>query len=221
MAERTDSSVAVVLPEQLRHSLLEALQKGSPPRQLTYEEFLGWAGEDTYAEWVRGEVIMNSPAGLEHQQIVQFLGSVLTAYAQAHRAGEVLVAPFQMKLDDVGREPDVLFVAAEHLGRLTSTHLRGPADVVVEVMSAESAGRDRGDKFYEYERGRVPEYWLIDPGRKEVEFYELDERGHYRASAVDAQGVYSSKMFPGFRLKVDWLWQRPPMLAACRELGLI
>ncbi|MEW6366024.1 MAG: Uma2 family endonuclease [Acidobacteriota bacterium] len=221
MAQRTDSSAAVVLPEELRRSILDALLKGGRPPDMTYEEFLDWAGEDSRTEWVRGEVIMNSPAGLEHQQIVQFLSSVLTAYAQVHHAGEVLVAPFQMKLVDVGREPDVLFVAAAHMDRLNPSYLQGPADVVVEVMSKESAGRDRGDKFYEYECGGVREYWLIDPGRKEVEFYELDERGHYRASPVDAEGVYHSRVLPGFRLKVDWLWQRPPMLVACRELGLI
>jgi Uma2 family endonuclease len=37
-----------------------------------------------------------------------------------------------------GREPDLLYIATEHLSRLEDTYLDGPADVVVEVVSTES-----------------------------------------------------------------------------------
>ena len=68
-----------------------------------------------------------------------------------------------MKLPHSAREPDVLFLAKEHLGRLRDSHIEGPADLVVEIVSKESRGRDRGEKFYEYGEGGVPEYWLLDP----------------------------------------------------------
>jgi hypothetical protein len=55
-----------------------------------------------------------------------------------------------MKLALSGREPDVLFLASAHVGRLTETYLNGPADVMVEIVSPDSVGRDRGDEFYEY-----------------------------------------------------------------------
>lgn len=55
------------------------------------------------------------------------------------------------------------FVASEHLDRLKETYLDGPADLVVGIVSPDSVGRDRGEKFYEYAQGGVPEYWLIDP----------------------------------------------------------
>src|SRR5262249_52820138 len=47
----------------------------------------------------------------------------------------------------VGGEPDVLFVPAAHLDRLKPTYLDGPPDLTVEIVSPESAGPDRGDKF--------------------------------------------------------------------------
>jgi Uma2 family endonuclease len=82
---------------------------------------------------------------------------------------------------------------------------------------------DRGDKFLEYEAGCIPEYWLIDPGRKQAEFYQLDEEGHYRAILPDENGVYHSKVIHGFRLRVEWLWQRPlpPVLEVLKELKVI
>lgn len=79
-----------------------------------------------------------------------------------------------------GREPDLLFVAQEHLDRLQETYLDGPANLVVEVVSPESLARDRGAKFVEYEAGGVPEYWLLDPLRRWAEFYCLGEDGRYR-----------------------------------------
>jgi hypothetical protein len=39
--------------------------------------------------------------------------------------------------------------------------------------------------------------------------------------APGADGVYRSREVPGFWLRVDWLWQRPPVLAALRELGVL
>ena len=47
----------------------------------------------------------------------------------------------------------------------------GPADVVIEIISTGSRSTDRRTKFAEYEQLGVPEYWLIDPLRRQAEFY--------------------------------------------------
>ncbi len=203
--------------EALRRRLLEVLSAPVQPPRMTYEEFLDWADEDTLAEWVDGEVVMYSPASKRHQQIVGFLEKVLGTFVEQHDLGVVLSAPFQMKLEH-GREPDLLFVAREHLERLKETHLDGPADLVVEIVSPESVGRDRGDKFYEYERGGVVEYWLIDPQTKRAEFYQRAASGQYQLVPPDAEGVYRSAVLPGLWLRVVWLWQEP--LPAMEDLLL-
>jgi Uma2 family endonuclease len=210
-----------VAPEELQSRVLEVLQPADRPRRMTYEEFLAWADEDTCAEWVNGEVIMHSPASYRHQDILRYLTAVLSAFVESHDLGIILPAPFQMRLAYSGREPDLLFLANEHLERRKGTYLDGPADLVIEIMSVESAGRDRGEKFYEYEEAGVPEYWLIDPLREEAEFYRLDDRGRYRLAGPDAEGVYRSRMLPGFWLRVAWLWQPPAVLDALRELRLV
>jgi Uma2 family endonuclease len=105
------------LPDgELRRRLLEVLLEPAQPRKMTYEEFLAWADEDTLAEWIDGEVIMTSPASRRHQEIALFLGQVIGLYVEQLGSGRVLVPPFQMKLERSGREPDLLFVANEHLG---------------------------------------------------------------------------------------------------------
>ena len=188
--------------------VIEIPETKAEPLRMTYEEFLAWADEDTLAEWVDGEVIMNSPASLRHQEVVAFLANVIGLYAEQHALGKAIMPPFQMKLEHSGREPDLLFVASEHLGRLREIFLDGPADLVVEIISPESFSRDRGDKFTEYEAGGVPEYWLIDPQRRNAEFFRLDGT-QFRLAFTGAEGEYHALTVPGFWLRVEWLWQEP------------
>ncbi len=176
-----------------------------------------------WAEWVDGEVITLSPASKKHQLLVSFLTALLQHFVEAKRLGLIIPAPFQMKTgtDLPGREPDILFIASAHLDRLKDTYLAGAADVVVEVISPESLARDRGDKFYEYEKGGVGEYWLLDPIRQLAEFYRL-EQGVYRLAPVDEAGSYHSAVIAGLWLHVAWLWQDPlpPLMSILKEWGL-
>jgi Uma2 family endonuclease len=210
-----------VLTEGLRRKLLELLLPPMENPYVPYEEFLARADEDTLAEWVQGEVRPYSPASRSHQDIAGFLYAILRTYVELHHLGVVLLAPFQMKLSRSGREPDVLFVAQEHLHRLHPTHLEGPADLVIEIVSPESAPRDRGEKFYEYQEAGIPEYWLIDPQSQWAEFYQRDERGRFQHAPLDPQGIYRSRVIPGFWLRVDWLWQDPlpPVDVILLEIG--
>jgi Uma2 family endonuclease len=191
---------------------------------MSYQEFLEWCDEDTLAEWVDGEVVMYSPASWPHQRVGGFLHLVVGHFVGVHDLGQVIPPPFQMKTgkDLPGREPDLLFVAKAHRDRLKQTFLDGPADLVAEIVSPDSRLRDTGAKFAEYAEGGVPEYWLIDPDRRQADFYLLDPRRRYRLVEADAQGWYASAALPGFRLKVDWLWADPPprLPEVLRQLGL-
>ncbi|HEY3281721.1 MAG TPA: Uma2 family endonuclease [Armatimonadota bacterium] len=180
-----------------------------PPVGLSFEQYLDWLDEDTHAEWVGGEIRLMSPVSRGHNSITRFLLRLLSEFVEARDLGEVLYEPFQVRLTpEVSRSPDVLFVAREHLDRVKPTYLDGAPDLAIEVVSPESAARDRGEKFYEYEQAGVAEYWLIDPIRKLAEFYEVDSGGHYRAASL-TDGIYRSSVLPGFWLREEWLWQEP------------
>ncbi len=64
-------------------------------------------------------------------------------------------------------------------------------------------GRDRGDKFCEYQNAGAREYWLIDPrpGRQRTDFWVLGEDGRYNPPAPDAEAVYRARALPGFWLR--------------------
>lgn len=192
--------------------------------KISYKEFLG-KYSDVHAEWIDGEVIVFMTASDRHQDLVRWLISVLSLFIESYDLGWLRPAPFNMKLPHLerGREPDILFVAKERLDIVQATHLAEPADLVIEIVSPESIGRDRGSKFVEYEAAAIPEYWLIDPEREQAEFYKLVETGRYRLASLDENGAFHSSVLPGFWLKVDWLWQSPlpKVLAVAGELGLL
>lgn len=192
------------------------------PQRMSYAQFLDWAGE-RMLEWVDGQVVEMAPAATHHQQLVALLLSVLRIFVERHGLGEVLPAPYQMKLERSGREPDLLFVAQAHRDRIRKVYLDGPADLVVEIVSPESKHRDRVVKRDEYEAGGVPEYWLVDPERLEMTLFLLAPGGLYREARPDARGRLHSGALPGMWIDPNWLWQDPlpPALEILRELGVL
>jgi len=200
----------------------DSTRTAPPEPPVSYEEFLAWADEDVRAEWIDGEIHVMSPASDRHQDLARFLTALFSHAAEAgENAMIVRPAPFQMKLER-GREPDLLVVSEEHRNRLKETYLEGPADLVVEIVSAGSGARDRGEKFYEYEAAGIPEYWLVDPEREELAVYRLrDDR--YRTAFEGHDGRAASEVLEGFWIEADWLWQEelPPVLDVLRRWEVI
>jgi len=196
------------------HQPSTAPTRQDQPLRMSYEEFLAWSDEDVHAEWVNGEVIVQMPPKEPHQRVVAFLMSLMTLFIELFKLGRLLPAPFEMRAipDGSAREPDLIFIAREHLDRLSSERLSGPADLVVEVISDDSVARDRADKFYEYQAAGVREYWILDsrPGRERADFYVLDEKGRYRPVPPESDGRYHSTILPGFWLQVDWVTEAEP-----------
>jgi Uma2 family endonuclease len=210
--------------ENLQSQPVALPSPGIQTNRMSYDEFLERADEFTWAEWVNGEVIVLSPASQRHQLISGFLNTILRLFIEVHSLGEVLIAPFQMKLGPnlSGREPDLLFISNKNKDRLKANRLDGPADLVIEIISPESFIRDRGEKYIEYEMAGVKEYWIIDPIRKQAEFYFLED-GMYQLAYVEKDGIFHSREIDGLWIDVNWLWQDPlpPTLPILKQLNIL
>jgi Uma2 family endonuclease len=123
----------------------------------------------------------------------------------------VIAQPFVMRLPEFPnrrREPDLLIVLKDNPNPIKGSYIDGPADIVIEIVSEESVERDRGEKFIEYETGRVEEHWLLDYLREEAQFYRRSI-DRFVAQPVDANQQYRTPLLPDFALDIGTLWRDP------------
>ena len=183
--------------------------------RMSFDEYLSLDYEFGLAEWVDGEVRLYVSASEIHQRVIGFLLTLLSAYCDVTKAGRVWPAGYAMRAatGGSGREPDLLFVARQHLDRVQDSHLAGPPDLVVEIVSRDSARRDRREKFDEYQADGIPEYWLIDPrpGHETAELFAL-QSGRYRRVPASSDGILRSTAVSGFWIRTSWLWDDDPAI---------
>jgi Uma2 family endonuclease len=174
---------------------------------ISFEDFMA-RYEGQRVEYHMGKVIARMPNNKRHQELILFLTLLLSAYLGFRKIGKLFLDGYQMRLaDDMPmRQPDLLVVLAEHYSRLEKTRVNGAADLVIEIISPTTGSDDRGDKFYEYQKGGVPEYWIIDPENEEVDIYILDEKGRYKKEKNSHEKIVSQKL-TGFVLDIEILWQ--------------
>ena len=196
---------------------------GKPGRAMSFEEFLDAIFDHDHYEWVDGEAMEMPAVNDAHNQMTVWLITVLQIFVRRLKLGKIRHEPYEMQCvpGGNGRAPDVFFVATANLFRLEKKVCAGPADLAVEVVSPSNSKTDYKDKFGEYERGGVREYWLIDPLRRRVHFYRLGADGAYAEAAPGADGIYHSLAISGLWIRVDWLWNRPDELDVLAEWGLI
>lgn len=65
--------------------------------KMTYEEFLNSLDEDTWAEWVDGEVVPMVPVSDTHQDLAGWLAALMRVFPEVLDSGVVRQKPFQMK----------------------------------------------------------------------------------------------------------------------------
>jgi Uma2 family endonuclease len=139
-----------------------------------------------------------------HQLIALLLYRLLESFVSANGLGTVLAAPLRVQLwDGKYREPDVVFMLAEHASRITDDYWIG-ADLVMEVVSgsADDRRRDLVEKREDYAKAVIPEYWIVDPELGQITVLTL-EGAAYAVHGTFSRGEHAtSKLLPGFAVDV-------------------
>lgn len=195
-----EQSVTITLPRDLPGGNIVAFDVDDDIYMRDYADY--------FYEWINGVLIKTSPISLRHDGIAGYLRELLRAYFALKPIGQVLSAPFVMRMDKVKsrREPDLQVILNTNPGTLNDTFMDGPADICIEVVSPSNEGTDYGDKLREYEQGGVTEYWLIDPRREEVRFHRLSDSGIYKL-IHPKNDIYASPLLPDFELHIPTLWE--------------
>lgn len=145
---------------------------------------------------------------MTHQWIVFFLCQALNQFAGLRGLGLALPAGLPVQLwAGKFREPDVVFMAAEHAARMHEQFWEG-ADLVVEVVS-EDRRLDLEIKHQEYAQAHIPEYWIVDPREGTITVWSLQGDSYESHGEFVAGSQATSVLLPGFAVEVATLLAGP------------
>jgi len=175
----------------------------------TFDEFCALIPDGQKADLIDGVIYMASPDNTDAGEIGGWLYTLLAVYLQERDLGKVYCSRIAFRLDKRhGPEPDIGFVKKSRLRKVKRGFVAGPPDLAVEVVSPDSVERDYKKKRRMYEKFRVREYWIADEIKKKLTVLRLGKDGHYKQVPAK-DGVFRSKVIPGFWLHEDWLWTSP------------
>lgn len=188
------------------HYIVEIAELFPPQGQWTEADFFALPESNRQIELTDGELVMSpSPTG-QHALCVMRLALALGNFIEQHGLGVVLTAPLDVRLwPGKIRQPDVLFLRNESLGRL-GRYVEGAPDWVAEVISPATYETDTVTKLTEYAQAGIPEYWLLDPAARTVTVYVLHGAA-YRQAAQAGKGEHIAAVtITGFSVVVDSLF---------------
>lgn len=204
-----------------RYPLLrEELRQLEPPFLLrhydaTPEDYEQITDEDLKCEYFDGELIVHSPASLNHEDLSLFVGSLLREAVKKRGNGRVFGSNAVMQLGQRRFSPDVSVLLDAHADRVSQGRVIGPMDLVVEVLSKSTRDYDYRTKLPAYREGQVGEIWLIDDERRQFDVHAL--QGENYVTRTLATGAWTCVAIPGLTVQVDWFWREPlPSVAECQ-----
>ncbi len=132
-----------------------------PDHRFTWRDYQTWPDEERW-EIIDGIAYNMSPApSTKHQTVV---GNLFVKFIQscAGKPCKPFIAPTDVKLSDRDVvQPDLLVVCDP--AKITPSHVEGPPDLVVEILSPNTSAKDLREKKVLYERVGVKEYVVVDP----------------------------------------------------------
>lgn len=152
----------------------------------TYEEFRKFvnnAPEGQQFEWIDGAICMSPSPVPDHQAISMFLSGEIYYYLKG-KPCKVFHAPLDLELIDEETkkplhvyQPDIMVICDK--SKIGKNAIVGTPDFVIEIVSPSNSKRDYLEKFNNYMKFGVKEYWIVDPRTRLINVYINSETDIY------------------------------------------
>lgn len=195
-----------------------ALKLGEPaevyaayPRRATYDEFLELteSTDDRY-EYIDGVIYAMASPKTIHQQALGELYYVFASWFRGKRCRPML-APYDITLrrftEDINVvQPDLMVICdleekVNHQG-----YYMGVPDLLVEILSESTRGKDSVKKMDLYLSTGVREYWIVNPFRHEITVYLFDDKELVDSRCFQSGQMAASFIFDGLEIPVQSLF---------------
>jgi len=183
----------------------------SPGVKLTYDDFVQFPDDGKRHELIDGEHYVTPSPNRKHQRVSGNLYLMIGAWLEAHPIGQIYFAPFDVifSMFDVV-EPDLLYLSNERAARvLTDANVKGAPELVIEIGSEGTRGRDETIKRRLYERSGVAEYWIVDPEIDVVRVYRRGANSFGRPLELSAESndTLTTFLLPGLSLPLSRIFR--------------
>ncbi len=167
----------------------DRLRAAAPRVKLTYDDFLLFPDDGKRHELIDGEHYVTPSPNMKHQAVSGNLHFLMRSWLANHPVGRIFYAPFDVvftQFDVV--EPDLMYMSNERAAEiLTSQHVTGSPEIVIEIGSRSTRRRDETIKLRLYERSGVSEYWVVDPELDRIRIYRSQDGRFGRATELLAK----------------------------------
>jgi Uma2 family endonuclease len=187
--------------------------------KLTYEEFLEICPKDGKYELIDGELVAVANTR-QHENIVAFIYKKFDREIDRLSLDFVVRQNVSIKTNKInglsqGRVPDISVIDRDiwYSNPSDYSSLIEPIQLAIEVTSTNWTD-DYIEKFDEYQRLGIPEYWIVDylasarheflgnPKIPTIFVNLLDKNGKYQTSKFTGEAIVKSKTFPELGLTV-------------------
>ncbi|MDR1467917.1 MAG: Uma2 family endonuclease [Spirochaetaceae bacterium] len=182
------------------------IEEQEPKKRYTYKDYLTWP-ESFRCELINGEIYVDgqlyegeppteealfgmAAPSTTHQRVLGELHYQLHGFLR-NKACQVFPAPFAVRFpsqteDDTDKifQPDLVVVCDR--SKIDERGCKGAPDFIIEILSPSTATNDLLYKLNIYRNAGVREYWVVDPKRKHIGVYSL-ENGEYKYAGFDAE----------------------------------
>ncbi len=175
-------------------------------KKYTYEDYLKTPEDERY-ELIEGELLMTPAPIPKHQMISGRIEFELRKFVRENNLGEVLDAPCDVYFDDENVvQPDILFISREKLNIIGEKNIQGPPDLVIEIISENTAYRDFVQKKRLYARFGVREYWIVIPGEELIEVYTLKDNTYMLFKTYSKDDTLESRYIKDLKIELKGIF---------------
>jgi Uma2 family endonuclease len=163
--------------------------KHKSDERYSYADYLTWPDDERW-EIIDGVAYAMSPSPLvEHQRVSRILSRIIDTHLLGRQC-ELFSAPFDVRLSGNNQQsdnyietvvqPDIVVVCDPD--KIDRRGCKGAPDLIIEILSPSTGGKDLTIKYDLYEQHGVKEYWIIHPAERTLLVYKLGESGKYSAA---------------------------------------
>jgi Uma2 family endonuclease len=172
--------------------------------KLTYDDFEQFPDDGLRHELIDGEHYVTPSPNTKHQRVSINLTVLIGSWLERNPIGKLFHAPFDVVFSNFDVvEPDLLYLSnARAAEALTTQHVRGVPELVIEIGSPGTRKRDETVKRRLYERTGVSEYWVVDPEIDTIRIYrrEGDVFARVTELSADAGDVVTTTLLPDLEI---------------------